>query len=233
MSNLLRQGAESFGLNLTDQQITALNIYKKMLIEWNEKINLTAICEDEEIVLKHFVDSFSLAPYISDGASLVDVGTGAGFPGLALKIARPDLKVTLMDAVNKKVNFLNAVINELKLTGVKCIHTRAEDAGTKQFREVFDYATARAVANLSVLAEYCLPMVKLGGIFLAMKGSEVDQEVQGATKAVRVLGGEIEGIKQINISNNINHSIILIKKVDKTPLKYPRKAGKATKEPII
>ncbi len=221
---------------LSQKQIEQFMKYKQLLLEWNQKINLTAITEEREIILKHFADCVSIVSAMSfpRGASVIDVGTGAGFPGIPLKIVCPEIQVTLLDSLQKRLIFLQEVIQQLALTGVSCVHSRAEDSGKeKEYREKYDYCVSRAVANLAVLCEYCLPFVKVGGIFLSLKGPDVEQEVQQSQKAIKVLGGEITEIKQVVIPNTeLQHKIVFIKKVQQTPIQYPRKAGKVLKNPI-
>jgi len=208
--------------------------YMKLLLEWNEKINLTAITEEDDIILKHFVDSLTISKYIKDGKTLVDVGTGAGFPGVPIKIARENVKVTLVDSLNKRLLFLNDVIEKLQLKEIETLHFRAEEFGqNKKYRESFDIATSRAVANLSTLVEYLLPLVKVGGICICMKGSEVEEELKDSKKAIQILGGEIESIDEFTLpGSDIKRNIVIIKKIDKTPNRYPRKPGTPSKEPI-
>lgn len=198
-------------------------------------MNLTAITERSEIRVKHFADSLSLLTLgiIKENMRVADVGTGAGFPGLPLKIAAPSLSVTLMDALEKRIKFLNAVIGELSLENVNAVHKRAEDAGhDASLRESFDIAVSRAVAPLSVLSEYCLPLVKVGGFFLAMKGPEPSAEASEASNAVKELGGEISEIASVKVAEGMFHSVVVIKKISQTPQKYPRKAGKPAKSPL-
>jgi len=205
------------------------DIYTKLLIEWNEKINLTAITNPEEIKKKHYEDSLTCieSGYIKQNASLVDVGTGAGFPAIPIKIERPDVKITLMDALNKRINFLRTVSNELNLDA-NCVHIRAEDAGKDvAYREKFCVATSRAVANLSLLSEYCLPLVKIGGYMLAMKGKEIDDELKAAKPLIEKLGGRIAEVQLHNLEGtDITHSIVVIEKISPTPIKYPRSGKK-------
>lgn len=232
--DILRKGAGEFGVSLDDSRISLLLSYKDILLEWNEKINLTAIEEDRDFIIKHFIDSLSIIPYLKNASNLIDVGTGAGFPGLPLKIARPSLEVTLLDSLEKRTVFLKHVIDSLSLTGISAIHSRAEDAGkSPQYREKFDVAVARAVAALPVLLEYCMPLVKVGGIFIAMKGSSTE-EIESAHKALDILGGKIEEINELNLpDSDIKRNIIIVKKFRQIPTKYPRKAGKPAKEPLI
>ncbi|OQB15172.1 MAG: Ribosomal RNA small subunit methyltransferase G [Firmicutes bacterium ADurb.Bin193] len=205
-------------------------LYRELLLSWNEKMNLTAITDPDEIWTKHFSDSLSCAPFIPNGASVVDVGTGAGFPGLPLKIARPDIKLTLMDSLSKRIRFLEEVISRLD-ADARCVHIRAEDAGRKpEFREVFDIAVSRAVANMTILAEYCLPLVKIGGLMLAMKGSNIEEELQNASDLIGKLGGKVLRIHRYTIEGtDIAHSIVIIEKTEKTPSQYPRSTKKILK----
>lgn len=231
--NNLKLLAEQININLSDEKLEKFLRYKEMLKEWNEKINLTAIIEDEEIILKHFIDSLTIEKYIGEKVSLIDVGTGAGFPGIPLKIVRNDLKVTLMDSLNKRLIFLDNVCKNLELNDIKTVHGRAEDIGKDiKYREKFDIATARAVANMSVLLEYCLPFVKVGGLFICMKGNNIE-EVDEAEKALIKLGGIIEKIEKIYLpGTDIERNIIIVRKIKNTPKEYPRKAGVPSKNPI-
>lgn len=233
IEQLLLEGAGKFGVKLDDSMITALLRYKSILLEWNEKMNLTAIEDDRDFIIKHFVDSLSIMRLVGNAQRLVDVGTGAGFPGLPLKIANPSLDVVLLDSLEKRIGFLNAVITELHLSGIRAVHARAEDAGmSPDHREKYDVAVARAVASLPVLLEYCLPLVKVGGIFLAMKGSSEEADISG--KALDLLGGKVVEIKDFTLpGGEMKRSIIVVKKLRQTPTKYPRKAGKPSKEPLI
>ena len=206
----------------------------KLLLEWNKKINLTAITEPNEVILKHFVDSLTISKYIEDDSTLVDVGTGAGFPGIPLKIIREDLEITLVDSLNKRINFLKEIIEEIELKNIKAIHSRAEEFGKNvKYREKFDYATSRAVANLSTLSEYLIPLVKIKGRIISMKGSEVKEELIDSKNAINVLGGKILKVDEFQLpSSDIKRNIIIIEKVKNTPNKYPRKAGTPAKDPI-
>lgn len=210
--------------------------YYKMLIEWNEKINLTAITEEREAALKHFADSISVfkCDLIPSGAKVIDVGTGAGFPGLPMKIYDDSLDVTLMDSLNKRINFLNEVISELDLGGVKTIHSRAEELGKNpDFRQAYDIAVSRAVANLATLSELCLPFVRVGGYFISLKGPKAEEEINDAKKAIKLLGGEY--VKTVDYSlgkSDSRHNLVIIKKVLDTPSKFPRNAPRPVKDPI-
>lgn len=233
---LLEQGAQKLGFTLNERQIDQLLKYKDLLLEWNEKINLTAIIEEEDIMIKHFLDSLSCVniPHIKEGIKLIDVGTGAGFPGIPINIYYPSIELTLLDSLNKRINFLKEVCHSLKLDKVQFEHGRAEDYGIKEsFREQYDIAVARAVAELNILCEYCLPFVKVGGYFICQKGPNVEVELEKAHKAIELLGGRF--IEKIDVSlpfRDIHHNIIVIQKIKKTPTKYPRKAGTPTKTPL-
>lgn len=225
---------ESFGLTLDGAAKARLNTYGNMLVEWNEKMNLTAITEPEEVLYKHFLDCllFFKNVDVKQGAKVIDVGTGAGFPGMVLKIARPDIELTLMDGLNKRLTFLNAVLDELKLEA-KTVHSRAEDGGkNKDFREKYDIACARAVANLPVLCEYCIPFVKVGGQFVAMKGSAANEELAASGNAYKILGCEKATIICENLRENEARAFIIAKKVSQTPPKYPRMGGKIAKSAL-
>lgn len=217
-----------------DEQLNKFYNYMNLLLEWNEKINLTAITNPEEIVLKHFIDSLTINKYIEKNKNIVDVGTGAGFPGIPLKIYRPDVKVTLVDSLNKRIIFLNEVIDNLKLSDIYTVHSRIEDFGKdKKYREKFDYVTARAVANLSVLSEYLIPITKVNGKCICMKGSEIEEEVDNSKNAIKILGGKIEKIEKFDLPNtDISRNLVIINKIRNTPNKYPRKAGIPAKEPL-
>ena len=235
LETMLSEGAAAFSVGLGAEQTARLMKYKELLLEWNTKINLTAIEEDRDIIVKHFIDSFSILPYLRNaGERLVDVGTGAGFPGIPVKIVYASTRVLLLDSLDKRVNFLKAVIDELGLEEIDTVHARAEEAGANPvYRESFDVSVARAVANLPVLLEYCLPLVKTGGIFIAMKGSSIE-ELDTSKKALQLLGGEIEEVKELILPfSDIKRNIVIVRKLRQTPTKYPRKPGKPTKEPLI
>lgn len=231
---ILNKHLKEIEIELQKEQIEKFYKYMNLLLEWNEKINLTAITEPEEVILKHFVDSLTISKYIEKGSKLVDMGTGAGFPGIPIKILRDDVEITLADSLNKRINFLNEVIKELNLKNIETVHTRAEEFGkNKKYREKFDIATSRAVANLSTLSEYLIPLVKNAGKGICMKGSEIKEEVEMAKKAIEILGGKIEQEESFYLPNSdMKRNLIIIRKVKNTPAKYPRKPGMPAKEPI-
>lgn len=234
MEKLLTDGAKTLGIQLDEEKTQQFLKYAQLLREWNEKINLTAITDDEGIATKHFLDSITADLTGRVHGRMIDVGTGAGFPAIPLKIIRPDLDVTLLDSLAKRLNFLNTVCSELNLENIHTVHARAEDGGrAADLREKFDTAVSRAVANMSVLCELCLPFVKVGGYFLALKGPLADEELSGAKRAIAVLGGEVEDVVSVDIPfTELSHKIIIVKKVRHTPMQYPRKPGIPTKTPI-
>lgn len=220
--------------NLNDRQIEQFEDYKKLLISWNEKINLTAITDEDQIVLKHFIDSLTISKFIDDNSRIIDVGTGAGFPGIPLKIYNDTLKVTLVDALNKRIAFLDEAIQNLKLNEICAIHSRAEDlARVNGQRECYDYAVSRAVANLSTLVEYLLSFVKVGGECICMKGPNIEDEIDNSKNAIEILGGKIEKVERLVLpDSDMIRNIIIIKKIRRTDFKYPRKAGIPVKKPL-
>ncbi|MCT4383468.1 16S rRNA (guanine(527)-N(7))-methyltransferase RsmG [Leuconostoc suionicum] len=231
------EALSSAGITLTTQQVRQFERYYELLVATNEHVNLTAITEKKDVYLKHFYDSLTVAMYEqklkSSESTLIDIGTGAGFPSLPLKIAFPNLKITMVDALKKRVNFLQEVVDTLDLTGVEIVHGRAEDIGQNpKYRENFDYATARAVARTSVLAEYTLPFVKIGGRFLVMKGSAAHQELLDGQKALAMLGGQVNEEFVFTLPNGDQRYIQIVDKKTKTPKKYPRQAGTPSKKPI-
>ena len=235
--DIMAEGFKKLEIEFNDDQAVKFETYKKLIQEWNENINLTAITDDNEIAIKHFIDSASCfkSNKLGGEVSMIDVGTGAGFPGIPLKIINSNIKLTLLDSLNKRINFLKIVAEDLELEDIEFCHGRAEDFGQDpDYREKFDICVSRAVANLAVLTEYCLPFIKIGGYFIAQKGPKKDEELEVASKAIELLGGEIESVLEVTIPfSDITHSIVIIKKVAETPKQYPRKAGKPTKKPII
>lgn len=236
MVNILEEKAKNLSLVLDQKQQEKFAEYYRILVEWNKVMNLTAITEYEEVIEKHFVDSISIvkALDIQQIDTVIDIGTGAGFPGIPLKIAFPHLKITLLDSLNKRVKFLNEVINELELEDIHAIHGRAEDyAKQEKYREKYDLCVSRAVANLSTLSEYCLPYVKVNGLFVPYKSGEIDEELEKSKHAVQILGGKIEDVIKFQLpGTDIGRSFVKILKVKETKRKYPRKAGLPAKEPI-
>ncbi len=233
---ILTKVAAGYGLKLTTDQIAAMDTYYGLLLEWNEKMNLTAITEPHEVAVKHMIDSLSCyrEDVFTSAASIVDVGTGAGFPGIPLKIFQSDIELTLMDSLNKRLNFLREVVDSLGLQGVTFVHARAEEAGkNRAHRENYNIAVSRAVARLNVLCELCLPMVKVGGWFIALKGAQYEDEAREAAKAIAVLGGKIEDIRPVSLPGLTDkRAVIYIRKVAATPSGYPRKAGTPEKKPL-
>ena len=227
----LKRACEKNKIMLLEEQIEKFYKYMNLLIEWNQKINLTAIVEPKEIIQKHFIDSMSVLNYIQDKKNIIDVGTGAGFPGIPIKIANPNINVTLLDSLQKRVNFLSEVVSQLELDKIKAVHSRAEDYA-KENRESYDVAISRAVANMSTLVEYLLPYVKQDGIVICMKGPNIEDELEKSKKAISILGGKIEHIEHLFLDEEMERNLIIIRKIKPTPKQYPRKAGKPAKEPI-
>lgn len=235
ISEILKSYEDSAGVFIDDMLLEKLEKYAELLKEWNEKINLTAIKDDEGIAVKHFIDCLSIFRFIEfkPEAKLIDVGTGAGFPGLVIAAARADLSVTLMDSTGKKLKAVSDIASRLGLQNCTVLHARAEEISRKpEYREKFDYATARAVAELNVLSEYCLPFVKCGGSFISMKGSAAEEETDKAKNAVSVLGGRIESVNSFDLCSSGERSIIEIKKVKQTPPGYPRASAKIQASPL-
>jgi len=239
LRNLLVNGAKELGIDLNPDEVEKLFSYMDLIKIWNNKFNLTSIDDDHDFIVKHFLDSLSILPFIKkfeniDNINIIDIGTGAGFPAIPLKIILKDINITMLDAVEKKVKFLDVCISTLKIKNTKAFHGRAEDYGhNKEHREKYDIAVARAVASLPVLLEYCLPFVKKDGIFIAMKGKNME-EVSASQRALNELGGKIEEIEEITLPSSDNvRNIIIVKKFRQTPPNYPRKAGKPSKMPLI
>lgn len=234
--DLINKACTNAGLSFDEDKYNKFIKYKELIKEWNEKINLTAIVEDEEIIKKHFIDSikvFKFSPF-KNCRRIIDVGTGAGLPGIPIKIINPDIEVVLLDSLNKRVNFLNEVISSLGFKGITAVHGRAEDfARDKNYREKFDAAVSRAVANMAVLSELCIPYVKLNGYFIALKGPAVEEEIKEGSRAVTTLGGILEKVINVNIEGtDLKHNLVAVKKIKETSKVYPRKAGTASKRPI-
>lgn len=234
--NLMKEAAADVNMNLSEEQYDKFMKYMRLVQEWNQKINLTAITEDEEFIKKHFIDCIKAfkSDELKNAKNLIDVGTGAGFPGLPIAIMREDLNVTLLDSLNKRINFLNIVIDELGLKNVITIHSRAEDgARKKELRENFDIATSRAVANMTVLSEFCLPYVKVGGHFVALKGPAIEEELKASKNALGVLGGRLKEVIELEIEDtDLKHNVVIVSKEKECPNSYPRKAGIITKKPL-
>lgn len=234
--HILEEACEKIDLNFDEAKYKKFIKYKDLIKEWNEKVNLTAITDDEEIIKKHFIDSIKVynCDYVKEAKSIIDIGTGGGFPGIPMKIVKEESSMVLLDSLNKRINFLNEVIEELSLKDIKTIHGRAEDfAQMPEYRQQFDLAVSRAVANLTVLLEFCLPYVKVNGYFVALKGPAIEEEIKNAQVALRVLGGEIKDIIEVEIEgSDLKHNLLVVKKIKDTPKKYPRKAGMVTKNPI-
>lgn len=232
----LKRAALELKIELTDDQIQQFIQYYELLIEWNSFMNLTAITDYQEVLMKHFIDSITILQYFHEKKDfkLIDIGTGAGFPGIPIKIMCPDAKITLLDSLDKRIKFLNEVISKLGLKKIEAIHGRAEDIARKDiYREKFDYAVSRAVANLASLSEYSLPFVKMNGQFISYKSEDIDEEVMSAKKAIYLLGGKLEEIVSFTLpESNIIRKFCIIEKIQKTNERYPRKAGLPTKEPL-
>lgn len=221
-------------INIDDEKINKFQKYYELLLEWNKKINLTRIVEGKDVCIKHFCDSLALSKVIEPKGKLIDVGTGGGFPGIPLKIMYPNLKITLLDSLDKRIKFLKTVCDELELENVECIHGRAEDFGKDEnYREQYDMCVSRAVANLSVLSEYCMPFVSVGSIFVSYKSEDSEEEISKAQDAIDLLGGFLKENVVLELPDNkTKRRIVIIEKKNNTPIKYPRKAGKPEKKPL-
>ena len=234
VTEILKPYLEEHGALLSEKQLSQLESYARLLTEWNEKMNLTAIVDEEGIALKHFLDSLALLRHaeIPNGARVADVGTGAGFPGMPLRILKDDFDLTLLDSLGKRVNWLQEVCDELQLKRVACVHARAEEFAM-QHREQFDIATSRAVAQLSILSELCLPLVKVGGQFAAMKSVDTEDEIAAAKSAIKTLGGHIVKVEDYTIpTSDVVHRLVIVEKVSPTPRAYPRAFAKIKKAPL-
>lgn len=221
-------------IELSEEQYKNFDFYETETLEWNRNVNLTAITDHDEFILKHFVDSLSVRDEIEDNSKVLDLGTGAGFPGIPLKIYNNTLDITLMDSLNKRINFLNNVIDKLKLEKIEAVHGRAEEMGqNKLYREQYDVVVSRAVANLSTLIEYLAPFAKVGGKIIVMKGPNVEEEIKNASRALKELNCKIENIKNFNLAGTDNErNVLIIRKIKETNKKYPRKAGTPSKMPL-
>lgn len=232
---LIEASCRSVDLDFDENKYSQFVEYKNLIQEWNEKINLTAITDDEGIMKKHFIDSIKVFnfPELHNAKSVVDIGTGAGFPGVPMKIVRPDMEIVLLDSLMKRVNFLNEVIAKLGLEGIKAVHGRAEDFAKVEYRDHFDAAVSRAVANMTLLTELCLPFVKVGGYFVAMKGPGAEAEIEEARQAIGMLGGKLEQVIEVEIEeSDLKHNLVVVRKVKPTPKQFPRKPGVAAKKPL-
>ena len=233
--NKIMELSKKIDINISEMQVEKFNEYMQLLLEWNEKINLTAITDESEIILKHFIDSLTVLKYVKENNKIIDVGTGAWFPGIPLAIMNLNINISLLDSLNKRINFLNEVSKKLELKNIKTIHGRAEDFGqNKESREKFDVAVSRAVANMTTLAEYLLPFVKVGGYAICMKGPNIEEELDKAKFAIKELGGIIEKVDNFNLpGSDIERNIVIIKKISNTPNRYPRKAGTPSQSPMF
>ncbi len=231
---LFLEEAKKINVSVDEDMINKFYTYMKEIIVWNDKVNVTAITDERMFIVKHFIDSLTINRFLEDKKSIIDIGTGAGFPGIPLKIVNPNLKVTLIDSVNKKLNVIRNISEKINLTNLEIIHTRAEDLANKnEYREKYDVATTRAVSNLTTILEYMLPFVKVGGYAVCMKGPNYTQELEDARNAIEILGGKYQCIETLNVNEELERNIIIIKKVKETPKKYPRGQGKPLKEPIM
>lgn len=229
----LKSYGEKINIEICEEESNKLYMYMNLMLEWNKKINLTSITDEEDIIIKHFVDSLSINKYLSKNKNVMDVGTGAGFPGIPLKIFNEDIEFILVDSLNKRINFLEEVKQKLNINKLELVHSRIEDlAKNLKYREKIDIVVSRAVANLSVLSEYMLPFVRIGGFCICMKGPNIDDELENSKNAIKILGGEIEKVESLVLPGNLERNIIIIKKEKETPNSYPRKAGIPSKKPL-
>lgn len=232
----LLKGLRDLDITLNQEQISKFIKYKSLLIEWNERINITAITDEDEIDIKHFLDSLTpvTTKLFEGNVKVIDIGTGGGFPGIPLKIYNEKLNVTLLDSLNKRIVFLNEVIKSLEFNDIEAVHGRAEELGRKvEFREQYDISISRAVATLNTLSEYCIPFVKVGGYFISMKGPDVEEELKDAKRGIEILGGKVVEVKSLRLpQSDIIHTLIIVEKIKETPTKYPRAGGKPKKNPL-
>lgn len=219
-------------ISITDKQLSKFSLYADLLKEWNQKMNLTAITDDEGIAVKHFIDSITVLQSCDIRGSVIDIGTGAGFPGIPLKIMQPDISLTLLDSLNKRLVFLSEVCSKIEIDA-EIVHSRAEEGALKsQYREKYDIAVSRAVANLPALCEYCIPYVKTGGVFISLKGPDGENELSASENAIKVLGGKVENVRGLVLPDNSSRTMIMIRKISPTPGKYPRRGQKINKNPL-
>lgn len=231
--NILVEECKKINIKLTESELKDFYKYMKGILEWNDKINLTAITDENVFIVKHFVDSLTVNEFLEDNNYIIDIGTGAGFPGIPLKIINKDKKFVLVDSINKKLNVVKTISESLNLEELEIIHSRAEElANKKEYREKFDVAVTRAVSNFSTILEYMLPFIKVGGIAICMKGPNYETEVEEGEKAIEILGGKLKSIKTIKVDSEMERNIIIIEKIKNTPQKFPRGQGKPLKEPI-
>ena len=221
-------------LMLEKSQYEKYYIYMKNILEWNTKINVTAVRDEESFIIKHFIDSLMISNYVNSDVKVIDIGTGAGFPGIPLKLFNENIEITLIDSINKKLNVIRESIKEMNLDKIDIIHSRAEDLAIKEeYRENYDIATTRAVSNLSTILEYMMPFIKVGGYAVCMKGPNYNDELDNAKNAIKILGGKLESIENFNINTEYERNVIVIRKIEKTPKRYPRSGNKPLKEPIL
>lgn len=234
--DLMKEACVNEDIDFDEKKYNKFIIYKDLIKEWNKKINLTAIVEDEDIIKKHFIDCIKIYKFspLKDSKKIIDIGTGAGFPGIPMKIINPDCEITLLDSLNKRIKFLDIVISKLNLNNISTIHGRAEDyARDFSHREKYDAVVSRAVANLTVLSEFCLPYTKVGGYFIAMKGPSVEKELKESKNAISILGGKVEDMIKVTIEgSDLGHNLIIVKKIKNTSNTYPRKPGTISKKPL-
>ncbi|WP_446898161.1 16S rRNA (guanine(527)-N(7))-methyltransferase RsmG [Clostridium sp. LBM24168] len=232
--SIMKKSCLDVGISFDLQKYSKFMRYKDLLQIWNRRINLTAINEENQIIKKHFIDCIKIFKFLplKNALNFIDIGTGAGFPGVPIAIIKPEANIVLLDSLSKRINFLNQVINDLNLEKVFAVHGRAEDMAKKdEYREFFDIAVSRAVANLTILSELCIPYVKLGGYFVAMKGPSVKDEIEESKNSIAILGGKLEDIIEIH-DNELRHNLVVIKKIKATPFKYPRRSGIISKKPL-